>query len=208
MSTCECPSPVKCSATGHSSVLLCVMLKRLPLTLRCRGFPVLATYCWPHLLQVIKQIILEDLQEAANFILNFWPVLWLVNSSVAVNIGHVLQPVAPHGRLPGVSLLVAFRDTRTKRSLRFLGLRKAIKGGCRKVPRTHSQVCKVGKWRLVINWKSGKIGCYVTTSGIRADLSWFGCECKQFSLDIASAQWISWFNCCSQYPHFNTCRCF
>ena len=71
MSACECPSPVKCTATGDSSVLLCAMLKRWPLTLRCSGWPVSPTYCWPHLLQVIKSIILEDLQEAANFILNF-----------------------------------------------------------------------------------------------------------------------------------------
>ena len=50
-----------------------------------------------------RQIILEDLQEAAKFILNTRPVVWLVNSSVAVNIGHVLQPAAPQGRLPGGS---------------------------------------------------------------------------------------------------------
>ena len=54
MSVCECPSPLKCTATGDSSVLLCTILKRWPLTLRCSGWPVLPTYCWPHLLQVIK----------------------------------------------------------------------------------------------------------------------------------------------------------
>ena len=46
---------------------------------------------------------------------------------------------------------------------------------------------------------------HVTTSGIRAVLSWFRCSCKPFSLKMVSAQWISVFNCCSQYPCFNTC---
>ena len=44
-----------------------------------------------------------NVQEAANFILDFWPVMWLVNSSMAVNIGHILQPAAPHWLLPGIS---------------------------------------------------------------------------------------------------------
>ena len=54
MSACECPSPVKCTTTGDSSVLRWAMLKRWPLTLRCSGWPVSPTYCWPQLLQVIK----------------------------------------------------------------------------------------------------------------------------------------------------------
>ena len=124
----ECALPLKCSATVDSSVLVCMMLIQWPLTLLCTGCLVSPTYCWPHLLQVVKLIILEDLQLAANFILNFWPVLWLVNSSLAVNIGHVLQPAAPHGRLPGVSFWVAFRDAQTKKSLTFLWRWKAIKG--------------------------------------------------------------------------------
>ena len=37
---------------------------------------------------------MEDLQEADKFILNTQPAVWLVNLSVAVNIGHVLQPAA------------------------------------------------------------------------------------------------------------------
>ena len=45
----------------------------------------------------------------------------------------------------------------------------------------------------------------MTTSGIPAVLFWFGCFCKQFSLETASAQWISVFNCCSKWPRFNGC---
>ena len=52
MSARVCPSPLKSSATGDSSVFPCVMLKRWPLILRCSGCPVSPTYCWPHLQQV------------------------------------------------------------------------------------------------------------------------------------------------------------
>ena len=57
----------------------------------------------------------------------------------------------------------------------------------------------------MINFKVGKVGWYVTASGILAILSWFGCCCKQFSLETASAQWIFVFNCCSRYPCFIKC---
>ena len=72
MSASMCPLPLKCSATGYSSVFLCALLhvKQWLLTLRCSSCPVLPTYCWSHLLWVIKYTILEDLQEATNFILN------------------------------------------------------------------------------------------------------------------------------------------
>ena len=46
----ECPSLLKCSATGDSSVLLCTMSKWWLLTLQCNSCPVSPTYCWPHLL--------------------------------------------------------------------------------------------------------------------------------------------------------------
>ena len=57
---CECTQlPVcrpllKCDDTGDSSVLLCAMSNRPPLTLRWNGWPVSPTYCWPHLLHVIN----------------------------------------------------------------------------------------------------------------------------------------------------------
>ena len=123
MSAKVCPSPLKCCTTEDSSVFLSMMLKRWPmqLILRCSGCPVSPTYmyCWPHLRQVIRQIILEDLQEAVKFILNTWLVVWLVNSSVVVNIGHVLQPTAPQGQLSGSSRLVTVRDACTKDPLNF-----------------------------------------------------------------------------------------
>ena len=43
--------------------------------------------------------MLEDLQEAANFVCL---VLWLVNSSVVIDIGHVLHRAALQGRLETV----------------------------------------------------------------------------------------------------------
>ena len=57
----------------------------------------------------------------------------------------------------------------------------------------------MAKWRLLIDWKVGRIGRYVTTSGIQKQLSWFRCVCRQVSFEITSAEWIFWFNCCSQY---------
>ena len=69
---------------------------------------------------LLDQIIFENLQEAATFILNPWLVVWLINLSVTVNIGHVLQPAAPHGWLPGSSWLKAVRDACTKWSLQFI----------------------------------------------------------------------------------------
>ena len=80
-------------------------VEQWPLTLESSGCPVATTYYCPHLLQVTREIILEDLQEAVQFVLNTWRVVWLVNSSVAVNIGHVLQPAAPQGHFPGGSCL-------------------------------------------------------------------------------------------------------
>ena len=47
-------------------------------------------------------------------------VVWLENSSIPNNIGHVLHLAATHGRLPGGSWGVEVRVARTRRSLRFL----------------------------------------------------------------------------------------
>ena len=122
MSASVRPLALRCSATGDSLVLLCVMLKRWLLTLRCSGCPILPIYYWPHLLLVIKYIVLEYmyLQEAVNFMLNTWLVLWLVNSFVAANIGHVLHPAALQGWLLGDSWVLDIRVAWTKRSLKFL----------------------------------------------------------------------------------------
>ena len=111
--------------------------------------------------------------------------MWLVNSSVAVNIEHILQPAAQQGRLSDSSWLVTVRDAPTKRSLKFLGQRKAINGGSGTALHSRSEVWK---WQ---SWKVGKVGWYVTTSCSRADFSWLGCICKHFFREIVSARGIS-----------------
>ena len=192
MSACECPSPGKCSATGDSSVLLCAMLKWWPLTLRCSGWPVSPTYCRPHLLQVIKQIILEDLQEAVNFILNFWPVLWLVNLSVAINIGHILQPAALHGRLPGTHSEWHSEMLKPWDPYDSSDVNRLLRGEAEMYPvaAPRSVVLESAAWWSIE--KIIKLGCmWPPARCIGADLSWLGCDCKQFCFDIASARWMS-----------------
>ena len=105
-----CPSLLKYTATKDSSLFLCVMLKRWSLILWYSSCPVSAMYCWPHLLQVFKRIILEHLQDAVKFILNFQPVIWLLKSSVALYLGHILQPAVPQGLFPGNSWLVTVKS--------------------------------------------------------------------------------------------------
>ena len=95
MSDSTCAPLLKRSATGDSSVLQCAISYQWPLTLICSGWPVSPTYWRPHLLHIIKYIMLEDLQEALNFTSNTFPVVWLANSSVAISIGHVLHLGAP-----------------------------------------------------------------------------------------------------------------
>ena len=183
-------SPLKCSATGDSSVLLCAMLKRWLFTLRCSGCPVSPTYCWPHLLQVIRWIILEYLHEAAKFIYIPGQLYgWWIHPRPAILDTSYIQ-AAPQGWLPGGSRLLAVRVIRTKKSLKFFAWRKAINGWSGNASHSRSKVWRVERWRLVIDWKFGRIGWYVTTSGIWADLSWLGHDCKQFSFKIASARWI------------------
>ena len=145
--------------------------------------------------------MLEDLQEAANFILNTCPGLWLVNWSVVINIGHVLHRVAPQGHLHGNSWVLAVRVARTKKFLKLFRRQKAPNRGSENASCSRS-VWRVGRWRLVIDLK---FGWYLTTSGVQAVLSWFKCCCKQFSLETASAWWIFVFSCCSRYPQFNRC---
>ena len=123
---------------------------------------------------------LEDLQEARNFTLKTFPVVWLENSSKLLHLD------APHGWLPGDSREVAVRVARTRRSLKFLGQRKAISSGCSKVLRNRSQAWRLGRWCLVVRRKDGKIGSYVTTKGIRAGFSWFDFNCRQASRKLTN----------------------
>ena len=113
MSDSLCASLLKCSATGDSSVLRCVISYRWPLTLIWSGWLVSPTYWRPHLLHIIKYITLEDLQEALNFTLNTFPVVWLENSPVAISIEQVLHLGAPQGWLPGDSSSVVVRVDET-----------------------------------------------------------------------------------------------
>ena len=88
---------LKCDDTGDSSVLLCTMSNLWPITLRWNGWSVSPTYCWPHLLHVIKYITLEDLQEAQILTLKDFPFVWLENSSEVTSMGQVLHLGAPQG---------------------------------------------------------------------------------------------------------------
>ena len=196
MSVCECASLLKCAATGESSVLRCAMSWRWPFILRCKAWPVSPTYCWPHLLHIIKYIILEDLQEAVIVTLNCSPVVWLENSSVASSIGQVLHLVAPHGRLPGALFGVDVKFALTRISLKFFGRRKAISDGNGNAFRNRSEAWRMGRCCLVVSPKDGRTGWYVTTKGVRAVLTWSGFGHKHASLGVSSARWISNFNCC------------
>ena len=89
------------------------------------------------------------MQEAANLILNTWPVVCLVNSPVAINIGHILQPEAKVHKVGCQAVLdYTVKDARTNRSLKFLGQRKAISGEYRIALHSHYKVLRVGRWRL------------------------------------------------------------
>ena len=97
MSDSLCVLLLKCSATSVSSVLRCAVSFWWPLILIWRNWPVSPTYWRPQLLHVIKYITLEDLQEAKNFTLNTFPVVWLENSSVIIRMGQGLHLDTPHG---------------------------------------------------------------------------------------------------------------
>ena len=61
--------------------------------------------CLTHILlatpPAFKYITLEDLQETLIVTLNYSPVVWLENMSVANSVGQVLHLAALHGQLPG-----------------------------------------------------------------------------------------------------------
>ena len=75
---------------------------------------------------MIKYITLEDLQEARNFTLNTYPVIWLGNPSVAVNIGQVLRHDSLHRLLPGGSCGVVVRVARSRRSSNSLDIARQL----------------------------------------------------------------------------------
>ena len=91
MSARECAWWLKWATTGESSVLLCMIWWWRPFILRCNGWPVSPTYCWPHFLHVIRYIMIKDLQETTIEILKHLPVVWLVSVFVVKSNGQVLH---------------------------------------------------------------------------------------------------------------------
>ena len=77
---------------------------------------------------------------------------------MASNIGQVSHLEAPPGWLPGDSYKMEVRVTRTRRSFKFLGRRKAINGGNDNALHSRSEVGRINRWRLVVEWKVGGIG--------------------------------------------------
>ena len=145
---------------------------------------------------------LWSFQGEFTFIWKCFPVIWLEHSYVASNIGQVLHLEAPHRQLSNGSWKVDVRATWTRWSLKYLERRKVINGGRGKAFHNHSEAWRVDRWCLVVWWKDYQLGWYVTTKGVRADLSWFHLDCKHMSLGVSSACWSSWFKCCSLYPRF------
>ena len=158
MSARVCGPLLKCNDTGDSSVVLCAMSNQWLLTLRWNDWPVSRTYCWPHLLHVIKYITLEHLQGAWILTLKDFPAVWLENSSEVTSMGRVLHLGAPQGYLPGGLRGIDVRATRTRKSFRFLGWRKAISGGSRNASHVCSETWRIGRCLLVVEWRDGKKG--------------------------------------------------
>ena len=59
---------------------------------------------------------------------------------MASSIGQVLYLATRHGWLPGSSCDVDVEDAHTRKSFRFFGRRKAIKGGVGNALRNHSEI--------------------------------------------------------------------
>ena len=55
---------------------------------------------------------------------------------------------------------------------------------------------------LVVRWRNGRVGWYVTTNGEQAAFSWFVFDLRHASFGLSSARWISIFNHCSLYHLF------
>ena len=148
MSAWECSSMLKCAATGESSVLLCVMSKWWPLILQWKGCPVLPTYCWPHLLHVIKYYT-GGLAGGPYFHFKLLPSR-MAGEHIRgrqYRTGFTLTCSSPHGQLPGSSYEVDVKEARTRRSLRFFRRWKAIRGGDKNALRSRSET-----WRMEWCW--------------------------------------------------------
>ena len=80
--------------------------------------------------------------------------------------GFELQGVLPFGLMfsEGSSAL-------TSRSLRFLGLRTATRGGSGKICCNLSEICRTGRRFLVISLRRGSLGSNVATRGTLLFLS-------------------------------------
>ena len=112
------------------------------------GCPVSPTDCHTSCSNQVNNI--GVLIETVIFILDIFLLLQHVNSSVPINIGHALLPVALQGRLPGSSWQVAIKVTQTKRFVNFLRQQKGIKGVSTNAPLPPLQSFQGMKDRKVI----------------------------------------------------------
>ena len=128
---------------------------------------------------------LEDLQEVFSFTLYSWLVMWLANSSMAINIGHVLHLTAPQRQFPGALCTSDLSSALTKRSLKIFGQRKAINGDKREAFCSRSKV-----WRT--------FRCY--PNGMWTDFPWSLWGCRFISLVMSNARWLYESSFCSLQP--------
>ena len=183
----------------ETSVLLCKMSERWSFTLQWRGHPVSSTYCWPHLLHIIRYSTLEDLQEALIITLNCSPVVWLEKAFVAKNIEQVLHLAAPHGWLPGSSCDVDVKDAHTRRSFEFFGQWKVMRDGVGNTLRSCYETWRIDWCCLIVEQKDGKWRWYVhvTTKGVRAGFSWLRLDRRHTSLGVPNTHLMSLSSSCS-----------
>ena len=158
--------------------------------LRCDDWPALLALCWPHLLQIIKFITLQELQEATIEIVKHSPVVSLANVFLVRSIGQVLHLSDPQWLFPVTSCCVVVNVALTRRSFKFFRHRKAIKGGKWKACFNHSEAWRMGWYRLVVALSSGRAGWYVTASVVQADFSLSFVICKHDSLSVCRPRWM------------------
>ena len=126
--------------------------------------PISSTYCWPQLLHIIRYITLVDLHS---------PVVSLEKASVANSMGQVLHLATSHGWLPATSCDVDIKDAQSRRSFRFFGRQKAMRGGVGNVLHNCSKTWRINRCCLVVQCKDGKRVWYITTKGVQADFPGF-----------------------------------
>ena len=87
----------------------------------------------------------------------------------------------------GVGGAVLFNSARTSRSFKFLGQRKAIKGGSGMACCSLSERCRIGRCFLHNLLSLLRVGWYVITRGISLVLGLCGWGCKDSVRDVREA---------------------